>query len=70
METFFKKNANFFPEQICLQFNYAFSPSKFPASFKFADITPVFGNRSRNQEDYYRPTNILPIVAKVFTKSI
>ena len=33
------KTDNFFAEQICLQFNYAISASKFPASFKFTNIT-------------------------------
>ena len=34
----FKLNCEFFAEYICSQFNMA----KFPVSFKFANITPVF----------------------------
>ena len=48
------KNDNFSAEQICLQFNYAISASKFPASFKFTNITPVYKNSSKNQKDDYR----------------
>ena len=36
------KNADFFAEHICRQFNEAICSSKFPATFKFANVTPVF----------------------------
>ena len=61
-----KVNSEFFWEYICSQFNIAISSSKFPASFKFADITPVFGNGSSNKKDNFRSINILPIVSKIF----
>ena len=35
-----KNSADFFAEQICLQFNYSIFASNFPGSFKFANITP------------------------------
>ena len=34
-----KGNAEYFAEYICLQFNEAKCASKFPASFKYANIT-------------------------------
>ena len=37
-----KENAEFFAGQICHQFNEAICSSKFPATFKFANVTPVF----------------------------
>ena len=37
-----KENAKCFAEHICLQFNEAICASNFPASLKFANITPVF----------------------------
>ena len=61
-----KVNSEFFWEYICSQFNIAISSSKFPASFKFADITPVFVNGSRNKKDNFRSISILPIVSKIF----
>ena len=36
------KNADFFAEHICCQFNEAIYSSKFPATFKFGNVTPVF----------------------------
>ena len=43
-----KENAEYFAEYICLQFNEAICASKFPASFKLANITTVFKQGSRN----------------------
>ena len=34
-----KENAAYFAEYICLQFNEAICASKFPASFKLANVT-------------------------------
>ena len=65
-----KRNAEYFPEYICHQFNKAICASKFPASFKFANVTPVFKQDSRNQKDNYRPISILPIISKIFDKLI
>ena len=41
-----KENAEYFTEYICFQFNEAICASKFfkSASFKFANITPVFND--------------------------
>ena len=36
-----KENADFFAEHICRQLNEAICSSKFPATFKFANVTPV-----------------------------
>ena len=50
------------------QFNEAICTSKFPACFKFANVTLVFKKGSRNQKDNYRPISILP--SKIFKKLI
>ena len=55
---------------ICLQFNETICSSKFPTSFKFANVTPVFKQGSRNQKDNNRPISILPIILKIFEKLI
>ena len=65
-----KENADFSAEHICRQFNEAICSSKFPATFKFANITPVFKKGNRNQKDNYRPISILPIISKIFEKLI
>ena len=55
---------------------FAFNSTKqfvhlnFPASFKLANITPVFKQASRNQKENCRPISILPIVLKIFEKLI
>ena len=61
-----KENA----EYIYLQFNEAICASKNPAFFKFANVTTVFKQGSRNQKDNYRPISILPIISKIFEKLI
>ena len=65
-----KENADYFAEHICLQFNETICSSKFPTFFKFANVTPVFKQGSRNQKDNYRPISILPIISKIFEKLI
>ena len=44
--------------------------SKFPASFKFANVTLVFKQGFRNQKNNYRPTSIILIISKIFEKLI
>ena len=63
-----KENAEYFVEIICSQFNESMNSSKFPLSFKLANITPVFKNESRNHKNNYRPVSILPLISKVFGK--
>ena len=63
-------NPEFFAEQICCQFNEAICSSIFPASFKLANITPVFKVGSRNQKNNYRPKSNLLIIGKIFEKLI
>ena len=50
--------------------NFFFFLSIFPASFKLANITPIFKVGSRNQKDNDRPISILPIIAKISEKLI
>ena len=65
-----KENTEFFAEHICRQFSEAIYSSKFPATFKFANITPVFKQGTRNLKDNYRPISILPIISEIFKKLI
>ena len=52
------------------QFNEAICTSKFPASFKFANVTLNFKQGSRNQKNNYRPISILLIISKIFQNLI
>ena len=65
-----KENAKIFAEQICCQFIEAIYSSKFPATFKFSKVTPVFKQGTRNLKHHYRPISILPIISKIFEKLI
>ena len=57
-------------KQICCQFNEAICSSIFLASFKLANITPVFKAGPGKQKDNYRPITILLIIEKIFEKLI
>ena len=63
-----KENADYFAEFICIQFNDSVNSSKFPSSFKCANITPIFKNESRKHKTDCRLASILPIVSKNFEK--
>ena len=64
-----KENADYFSEFICIQFNDSVNSSKFPSSFKCANITPIFKNESRNYKTNCSPLSILPMVSKIFEKN-
>ena len=63
-----KKNAEYFADIICSQFNESINSSKFSLSFKLANITLVFKNQSRNHKNNYRPVSILLLISKAFKK--
>ena len=63
-----KENVDYFAEFICIQFNDSVNSSKFPLSFKYANINRIFKNESRTHKTNYRPVSILPIVSKIFEK--
>ena len=65
-----KENAEFFADQICRQLNEDICSSKFPAAFKFVDVTPVFKQDTGNPKDNYRPISILLVISKIFEKLI
>ena len=63
-----KENADYFAEYISIQCNDSVNSSKFPFSFKCANITPIFKSEPRNHKTNYRPVSISPIVSKIFEK--
>lgn len=66
-----KEIAEFVAKQICLQFNEGIYFSKFPATFKFGNVTPAFKQGSGDLKDNnYRPVIILPIIFKIFEKLV
>ena len=63
-----KENANFFAEQINLQFNEDIGSSKYAEFSKLANIIHAFKQDSRNLKSNYRPISILHIISKIFEK--
>ena len=61
-----KENVDYFAGFNCIQFNDSVNSTKFPSSFKCANIIPNFKNESKNHKTNYRPFNILPIVSNIF----
>ena len=49
-------------------FSNAFSCSEYPASLKYADITPIFKKDDKTENTNYRPTNILPNLSKIYAQ--
>ena len=64
------ENADFFADDIYLQFNEAVDSSKLADFFKHADISAAFKQGSRNKKENYRPIGIVPLIAKAFKKII
>ena len=58
------ENADFLAEYV----GDAINSSKFPTSFKLANASPVFKNRTRILKYNYRPANIFSIISKIFEK--
>ena len=63
-----KANADYFAEFICILSNDSVNSSKSPFSFKCANITLIFKNKSRNHKTNCRPVSILSIVSKILKK--
>ena len=51
-------------------FNCSISTGVFPDEWKLARVVPVFKKGIRSDVNNYRPTSIIPIIARVFEKAI
>ena len=49
-------------------FSNAFSCSEYPASLKYADITPIFKKDDKTDKINYRPISILPNLSKIYER--
>ena len=49
-------------------FNNALSCSEYPASLKYANITPIFKKDDKTDKTNYRPISILPKVRKIYER--
>ena len=51
-------------------FNQSISVGIFPIDWKLARVSPVFKKGKKSDLNNYRPTSVIPIVAKIFEKII
>ena len=64
-----KENSNMSSNFICENIN-SIKASIFPSYLKLADVTPLQKQRSKSLQENYRPISILPILSKVFERSM
>ena len=59
-----------FAAYIAKYFNDFLKSAKFLYYLKLASISPVFKKNARTSKNIYRPVNLLPIISKIFERSI
>ena len=65
-----KKNSDIFSNFICESINNSIKSSIFPSCLKHADVTPLHKKCNKSLKENYRPVSILPILSKVFERSM
>ena len=65
-----KENSDIFSNFICESINNSIKSSIFPSCLKHADVTPLHKKCNKSLKENYRPVSILPILSKVFERSI
>ena len=65
-----KENSDIFSSFICESINNSIKSSIFPSCLKHADVTPLHKKCSKSLKENYRPVSIIPILSKVFERSM
>ena len=65
-----KENLDIFSNFICESISNSIKSSIIPSCSKHADVTPLHKKCNKNSKENYRPVSILPILSKVFERSI
>ena len=65
-----KENSDIFSSFICESINNSIKSSIFPSCLKHADVTPLHKKCNKSLKENYRPVSILPILSKVFERSM
>ena len=65
-----KENSNIFSNLICESINNSIKSSIFSSCLKHADVTPLHTKCNKSLKENYRPVSILPILSKVFERSM
>ena len=50
--------------------NYGINTSNFDSNLKLADISPIFKDTDRTNTQKYRPVSVLPVISKVFERTL
>ena len=61
---------NLFSNFICESINNSIKSSIVPSCLKHADVTPLYKKCNKSLKENYWPVSILPILSKVFERSI
>ena len=65
-----KENSDIFSNFICESINNSIKSSTFPSCLKHADVTPLHKKCNKSLKENYRPISIIPILSKVFERSM
>ena len=65
-----KENSDIFSNFICKTINNSIKSSIFSSCLKHADVTPLHKKCNKNLKENYRPVSILPILSKIFERSM
>ena len=65
-----KENSDILSNFICESINNSIKSSIFPSCLKHADVTPLHKKCNKSLKENYRPVSILPILSKVFERSM
>ena len=65
-----KENSDICSKFICESINNSIKSSIFPSCLKHANVTPLHKKCNKSLKEIYRPVSILPILSKVFDRSI
>ena len=65
-----EENSDIFSNFICESINNSIKSSLFPSCWKHADVTPLHKKCNKNLTENYRPVSILPILSRVFERSM
>ena len=69
-EAIIKQNPDIFSNFICESINDSVKSSIFPSYLKHADVAPLHKRCNKSLKESYRPVSILPILPKVFERSM
>ena len=67
---FLKLVANILAPSLTFMFNQSISTGIVPTEWKLARVTPIFKKGARQDVNNYRPISIIPVVAKIFERTL